>query len=55
MNTSIESALQPGRFIDWKQGASFLQGLYEVEHEIDALVASNPERAACLYETLLAA
>lgn len=54
MDTMIESALQPGRFIDRKQEASFLQGLYETEHEIEALVASNPERAVCLYETLIA-
>jgi hypothetical protein len=55
MDTVIESALQPGRFIDWKQGASFLQGLYEAEREIQALVASDPARAAYLYETLIAA
>ena len=54
MDTVIESALQPGRFIDWKQGASFLQGLYQAEHEIEALVASDPERAVCLYETSIA-
>ncbi len=55
LDTVIESALRPGRFIGWRQGASFLQGLYEAEHEIKALVAGNPERAACLYETLIAA
>jgi tetratricopeptide (TPR) repeat protein len=55
MDTVIESALQPGRFIDWKQGASFLQGLYEVEREIESLVASNAERAVCLYETSIVA
>jgi hypothetical protein len=54
METMIESALQPWRFIDWKQGASFLQGIYEAEHKIEALVPGNPERAACLYETLIA-
>jgi hypothetical protein len=54
MERMIESALQPGRFIDWKQGASFLQGLYEAEHEIEALVPGNPERAAYMYETLIA-
>src|ERR1035437_1436331 len=53
MERMIESALQPGRFIDWKQGA-FLQGLYEAEHEIEALVPGNPERAAYMYETLIA-
>src|ERR1035437_4398167 len=54
MERMIESALQPGRFIDWKQGASFLQGLYEAEHEIEALVPGNPERAAYMFETLIA-
>jgi tetratricopeptide (TPR) repeat protein len=55
LDTVIESTLRPGRFIGWRQGASFLQGLYEAEHEIKALVAGNPERAVCLYETLIAA
>ena len=55
MENVIESALQPGRFIDWKQGHSFTHGLSKVEHDIEAIVASNPERAAYLYETLVAA
>jgi hypothetical protein len=55
MDTVIESALQPGRFIDWKQGNSFLEGLYEAEREIETLMASDPERAACVYETFVAA
>jgi len=55
MDTVIESALQPGRFIDWKQGAAFLQDLHEAERQVEALVPSNPQRAAGLYETLIAA
>jgi tetratricopeptide (TPR) repeat protein len=39
---------------DTHLGASFLQGLNEVEHEIEALVGGNAERAACLYETSIA-
>jgi hypothetical protein len=55
LDTVIESALQPGQFIDWKQGHSFIHGLSKVEHEIEALVASNPEPTAYLYETFVAA
>jgi tetratricopeptide (TPR) repeat protein len=55
MDRVIESALQPGRFIGWSQGASFVAGLGEVEREIAALTASSPARAAALYEAFIAA
>jgi hypothetical protein len=54
MDRVIESALQPGRFIGWSQGASFVAGLGEVEREIAALTASSPARAVALYETFIA-
>ena len=55
MDRVIESALQPGRFIGWSQGASFISGLEEAEREIAALTAGSPARAVALYEAFIAA
>jgi hypothetical protein len=55
MDSVIESALQPGRFIAWNQGFSFVSDLRHREGEIAKMRASDPERAGALYETLLAA
>jgi hypothetical protein len=54
MDSIIESALQPGRFIGWNEGFSFVSGLSEVEGEIAKVVASDPARAVALYETFIA-
>jgi hypothetical protein len=54
MDSMIESALQPGHFIDWNEGFSFVSGLRHVENEIKHIVASDPARAVTLYETLIA-
>ena len=55
MDSMIESALRPGRFIGWNEGLSFVADLSLVEREIAHLVASEPGRAVTLYETFLAA
>ena len=54
MDSVIESALQPGRFIGWNEGFSFVSGLRHLESEIKNIVASDPARAVTLYETFIA-
>src|ERR1700693_647639 len=54
MDSMIESALQPGHFIDWNEVFSFVSGLRHVENEIKHILASAPARAVTLYETLIA-
>jgi hypothetical protein len=54
MDSVMESALQPGRFIRWNEGFSFVSGLRHLESEIERLAASDPARAVTLYETFLA-
>lgn len=51
----IESALEPGRFVGWNEGFSFVSHLRHCESEIAKLAASHPARAVALYETFLAA
>ena len=50
----IESALQPGYFIKYGAGWSFVEGLDRVEEKIAKLVCGSPARAVALYETFLA-
>jgi hypothetical protein len=54
MDNVIESALQPGRFIGWNEGVSFVSDLSHLEGEIQKIVASDPARAVTLYETFIA-
>ena len=54
MDGIIESALQPGRFIDWYGTSSFVSELHHVESEIEKVVAADPARGAVLYETFIA-
>src|SRR5947209_1069935 len=54
MDRTIEAALQPGRFVPWSACSSFVSGLSLVEEEIGKLIASEPSRAAGLYETFIA-
>lgn len=54
MDSVIESALQPGRFIGWNEGVSFVSDLSHMEGEIKGIVPSDPARAAALYETFIA-
>src|SRR5712691_3221149 len=54
MESVIESALQPGRYIGWNEGFSFVSGLSHMEGQIKETMNSDPARAAALYETLIA-
>jgi hypothetical protein len=45
MDSMIESALQPGRYIGWNDGFSFVSDLSRLEREIAKLVASEPARS----------
>ena len=55
IDSIIESAMRPGHFIGWNQGASFVSGLRQVETEIVNLVNDNPVRAVAAFETFIAA
>jgi hypothetical protein len=55
LDSMIESALQPGRFVGWNEGFSFVSDLRDCQGEIAKLTASQPARAVVLYETFLAA
>jgi hypothetical protein len=54
MDSIIESTLQPGRFIRWNEGFSFVSDLRHLEGEIAKVVNADPARAAALYETFIA-
>jgi hypothetical protein len=54
MDSTIEAALQPGRYISYNDGDSFVGNLQRVEAEITKLVGSEPARAVTLYETFMA-
>jgi tetratricopeptide (TPR) repeat protein len=54
MDNIIESALQPGRFIGWNEGFSFVSELSHLEAEIAKTVSAGPARAVALYETFIA-
>ncbi len=46
---SIEAALQPGAFMDWRASSAFTAGLELVKHDIDALAGrGDAARAAKL-------
>ncbi|MHB8764930.1 MAG: hypothetical protein ACYDA8_11435 [Deferrisomatales bacterium] len=52
LERSIEAALRPGHFVAYNASWSFVEDLEEVEAGAAALIASEPARAAELYETL---
>ncbi len=54
MDRIIESALQPGSFMDWNETFSFVSELRHVESQIAKLVATDPSRGVALYETFIA-
>ena len=49
----IECALDPDRFISYRDGFDFVRNLEEVETELAKLVKGEPARAASLYEAFL--
>ena len=54
VDSLLQSALQPGRYIGWNEGFSFVAGLQHLESEIKNIAASDPARAVTLYETFIA-
>ena len=54
LEVTMENLLQPGHFIAWNEGFSFVSELRRVEEEIGKLTGSHPARAVRLYETLVA-
>jgi tetratricopeptide (TPR) repeat protein len=54
VETAIELALQPGRFIPYAASSSFVDGLEEIETRIGRLVGAFPAPAVALYETFIA-
>jgi hypothetical protein len=54
MDLMIEDAFQPGNFISYYDGYSFVEDLRNLETEIAKLTRSDPARAVTLYETLMA-
>lgn len=53
LETAVEAALQPGRFIGWRSGWEFVSGLEEVSRQLERLIRTRPGRAVLLYETFL--
>src|ERR1700676_3097622 len=50
IETAMESALQPSRFISRDQEGAFVAGVEAVELDIAALADSDPARSVQLYE-----
>jgi len=51
----IETALDPGRFISYGEAWSFVDDVQTVANDVEKLIDGEPERAARLYETFIAA
>src|SRR2546421_10269562 len=54
LQSAIEAALDPGRFVSERACYAFISGLDEVADELAQLVESEPQRAAALYEAFVA-
>lgn len=55
METAIEAALSPGRFISYNAAWSFVEDVEGVADDISKIIREEPERAARLYELFIAA
>jgi len=55
LEQAIETALAPGRFINYNSAGSFVENLQEIAKDIEKIIESDPTRAAHLYETFIAA
>ncbi len=55
LEQAIEAALSPGNFISYEAAWSFVDDIRAVASDIDKLIRKEPERAAHLFETLIAA
>ncbi len=54
LETAIEVALQPGRFIAYRAGSDFVSSREAVAGQLETLVPTDARRAVGLYETFLA-
>jgi hypothetical protein len=52
---AIETALSPGSFISYKAAWSFVDDVQDVANEIEKIIMKEPERAAHLFATFIAA
>lgn len=54
LERTIEVALEPGRFIGWRDRFSFVEDLDNLAERLAVLIGSEPARAAALHETFIA-
>jgi uncharacterized Zn finger protein len=55
LEQAIEAALSPGTFISYAEAWSFVNNAQNVVSEIEEIITREPERAALLFETFIAA
>jgi tetratricopeptide (TPR) repeat protein len=55
LEQAIETALSPGSFISYKAAWSFVDDVQDVANEIEKIIKKEPERAAHLFATFIAA
>ncbi len=55
LEQAIEAALSPGSFISYKAAWSFVDDVQAVANDIEKIIKKQPERAARLFETFIAA
>lgn len=55
LEQAIETALSPGSFISYKAAWSFVDDVQDVANDIGKIIKKEPERAAHLFETFIAA
>ncbi len=55
LEQAIEAVLVPGSFISYKAAWSFVDDVQDVAHDIEKIIKKEPERAARLFETFIAA
>ena len=55
LEQAIEAALSPGSFISYKAAWSFVDDVQDVANDIGKIIKKEPERAARLFETFIAA
>ena len=54
LESAIEAALDPGRFVSEQAGFAFVSDLDEVAGDLARLVESEPQRSVAPYEAFLA-
>ncbi len=55
LEQAIEAALAPGSFISYKAAWLFVDEAQHVTNDVDKIIGREPERAARLFETFIAA